>query len=86
MDWIPLFGVIPVACWLLAAISALELALKHPLDGLRTIDYAFKGHLFFNEENFAHTGAAAYRRMGIGALGFVLSTGLLVTAAAVFQA
>jgi len=84
MEWISILAVGPIAFWFLAAVSALELALKHPGEDYSTFDYAFKGHLFFDESNFAHTGSAAYRRMTVGMLGFILSAGLLVAGAALF--
>jgi len=81
---IPVLGIIPVGFWLLAAVSALELATQHAGEGHTLIDYGFKGHLFFNSENFAPSGAAAHKRMGIGMAGFVLSAGGVAGLFAIF--
>ena len=59
--------------WLVSAVSAVELAKKHPTEGRSFATYAAQGHLFFSSENFAPSGAAAHRRFMMGLVGFIIS-------------
>lgn len=77
MDWIV---VIPAALafvsWLVAAGSALELALRHPREGRGLMWYGVRGTAFLDPDNFAPSGAKAHQRMMFGMLGFLVSAGL----------
>ena len=65
--------VVAAMSWLLCAVSAVELAKKHPTDGRSFATYTVQGHLFFSSENFAPSGAAAHRRFTMGLVGFIIS-------------
>lgn len=71
-------GTFAALAWLVAAGSALDLALRHPAEGRSAGWYAVNGIAFFDAGNFAPSGAAAHRRFlgGVGA--FVLFVALAV--------
>lgn len=64
---------IAVLGWGLAALSALELAVRHPGEDRSAFWYATHGVAFFDRSSFAPTGAAAHTRFLAGVVVFFLA-------------
>ncbi|TNE84017.1 MAG: hypothetical protein EP330_31120 [Deltaproteobacteria bacterium] len=78
---IPCFA-LGIGGWLLAAVSAAELAMRHPAEDRSAWWYATHGAAFFDPEAFAASGAPVHSRMlaGMGTFVTGIGAGMLVTA------
>lgn len=74
-------ALVAVLGWGLAALSALELAVRHPAEDRSAMWYATHGAAFFSAASFAPSGGAAHRRFLTGIAVFAL--GALAQAAVV---